>query len=239
MRTRMTKTAGVAAVVMVLGLSTTAIASHQFTDVDNTNIFHDDIAWMYDNAITFGYGDGTYGPDDNVTRGQMAAFMHRLYNRIGQDIPEVPDLSELIALVENEVNIDIDTLCDIFALSEADCAEELAEVLRGPSGVDGVDGEDGVDGAPGVSGYTVLNAEERWGPSTGKSETQFLCPDGKVALGGGYEVDGTANGSAVDTVITDNGPVWSNFKALGWRASGIPSGEVNVKVWAVCANVAN
>jgi hypothetical protein len=53
-------------------------ASHQFTDVPNTNPFHDDIAWLADAEVTLGCGGGQYCPDDFVTREQMAAFMRRL-----------------------------------------------------------------------------------------------------------------------------------------------------------------
>ena len=50
-------------------------ASHQFTDVPNSHLFHNDIDWMRDNGITFGCGGGKYCPDDNVTRGEMGAFL--------------------------------------------------------------------------------------------------------------------------------------------------------------------
>jgi hypothetical protein len=56
-------------------------ASHQFTDVPTTHIFHDNIGWLADNDVTKGCNPPTndrYCPDDNVTRGQMAAFMQRL-----------------------------------------------------------------------------------------------------------------------------------------------------------------
>ncbi len=56
-------------------------ASHQFTDVPDTNVFHDNIGWMSDNGITAGCNPpdfDEYCPKDNVTREQMAAFMQRL-----------------------------------------------------------------------------------------------------------------------------------------------------------------
>jgi hypothetical protein len=56
-------------------------ASHQFTDVPNSNQFHTAIGWMKDNNITVGCNppaNTRYCPDDNVTREQMAAFMKRL-----------------------------------------------------------------------------------------------------------------------------------------------------------------
>jgi hypothetical protein len=56
-------------------------ASHQFTDVPDSNQFHNSIDWMKDNNITVGCNppaNTRYCPSDNVTRGQMAAFMKRL-----------------------------------------------------------------------------------------------------------------------------------------------------------------
>lgn len=86
MKRKITAILGMIVAVSLLGV-TVASASHRFTDVPDSNIFHDDIGWMYDNGITLGYEDGTYGPDANVTRGQLAAFMRRLFDRVSEDIP--------------------------------------------------------------------------------------------------------------------------------------------------------
>jgi hypothetical protein len=63
-------------------LAPTAVwASHQFTDVPDSNVFHNSIAWMKDHGITVGCNppaNTKYCPNDPVTRGQMAAFMKRL-----------------------------------------------------------------------------------------------------------------------------------------------------------------
>ncbi len=72
------KYALVAVVTAMVIAPTAAIASHNFTDVPDTQTFHADIQWMLDNAITTGCAPGKYCPDSNVTRGQMAAFMKRL-----------------------------------------------------------------------------------------------------------------------------------------------------------------
>ena len=56
-------------------------AIDDFTDVPNSNQFHNAIGWMKDNDITIGCNppaNTLYCPDDNVTREQMAAFMLRL-----------------------------------------------------------------------------------------------------------------------------------------------------------------
>lgn len=47
-----------------------------FTD-DDGSIFEADIEWLASVGVTDGCGDGTYCPDDKVTRAQMAAFLHR------------------------------------------------------------------------------------------------------------------------------------------------------------------
>jgi hypothetical protein len=71
----------VLSLAVVVLIPVTAVASHQFTDVPNSNIFHNDIAWLADNGITKGCNppaNTMYCPEANVSRQQMAAFMHRL-----------------------------------------------------------------------------------------------------------------------------------------------------------------
>jgi len=68
----------VSALVLVIPLTAYATVS-MFADVPDNHIFVEDINWMKTAGVTNGCGDGTnYCPNDNVTRGQMAAFMHRL-----------------------------------------------------------------------------------------------------------------------------------------------------------------
>lgn len=49
-----------------------------FTDVDDTNQFCTNIAWMKNRGVTSGCTTTLYCPNDFVTREQMAAFMYRL-----------------------------------------------------------------------------------------------------------------------------------------------------------------
>jgi len=65
-------------VVAVVLVPTSSWAAHQFNDVPDANLFHDDITWLKDAGVTLGCGSGNYCPEDNVTRQQMAAFMRRL-----------------------------------------------------------------------------------------------------------------------------------------------------------------
>lgn len=67
-------------VLAVLAPVAVSAAGGHFTD-DDDSMFEADIEWMADSAITLGCNPPTndnYCPDANVTRGQMAAFMHRL-----------------------------------------------------------------------------------------------------------------------------------------------------------------
>ncbi|MEJ2239885.1 MAG: S-layer homology domain-containing protein [Gemmatimonadales bacterium] len=62
----------------VVAVPIVVYASHQFTDVPDTNPFHADIDWLADAGVTKGCAPTEYCPKNNVTREQMAAFMRRL-----------------------------------------------------------------------------------------------------------------------------------------------------------------
>ncbi len=75
------KVAIVAVLIAAAAIPVSVMASHQFTDVPDSNIFHDDIAAIRDAGVTRGCNppaNDEYCPNDPVTRGQMAAFMNRL-----------------------------------------------------------------------------------------------------------------------------------------------------------------
>ena len=77
----------VAALVMVTG-ALPGLASHDFEDVPDNNIFHGDIDWLAEEDITRGCNppDNTrFCPQDNVTRGQMAAFFVRALGLTSMD----------------------------------------------------------------------------------------------------------------------------------------------------------
>jgi len=54
------------------------LASHQYSDVPDSNPYHADIDAITDAGVTTGCGGGKYCPTANVTRQEMAAFMNRL-----------------------------------------------------------------------------------------------------------------------------------------------------------------
>lgn len=47
-----------------------------FTDIEG-NMFYEDIDWLFDSGITTGCTPTLFCPNDTVSRGQMAAFLHR------------------------------------------------------------------------------------------------------------------------------------------------------------------
>lgn len=72
-------TLAIMAVAMLI--PTAAMAAHRFSDVTDDNVFHADINAIAEAGVTIGCNppdNDLYCPDDNVTRGQMAAFMNRL-----------------------------------------------------------------------------------------------------------------------------------------------------------------
>jgi hypothetical protein len=52
-----------------------------FLDVDAGHPFYEQIKWLKESGITNGYPDGTFKPNQTVTRGEMAVFLKRLYER--------------------------------------------------------------------------------------------------------------------------------------------------------------
>ena len=52
------------------------------------------IAWAAENKIVEGHGDGIFGPDEAITREQIAAILHRYadYKALAEDVAkEAPD----------------------------------------------------------------------------------------------------------------------------------------------------
>ena len=56
-----------------------------FTDVDADMYYADAIAWAAEKGIVSGYGD-TFGPDDNITREQLASILWRYAKYKGYDV---------------------------------------------------------------------------------------------------------------------------------------------------------
>ena len=57
-----------------------------FTDVPAGMWYTDGVEWAASKGIVLGYGDGRYGPDDDVTREQLAAILYRYAKFKGRDV---------------------------------------------------------------------------------------------------------------------------------------------------------
>ncbi len=75
-----------------------------FVDVDSDEWYAEAIAWAEANEIVYGYGNGEFGPDDTITREQLAAILYRYARYRGL---------EAVTLEENlEGFVDSDTISE-------------------------------------------------------------------------------------------------------------------------------
>lgn len=70
-----------------------ASSDAQFSDVDSDAWYADAVNWAAENGIVNGYEDGTYRPNDNLTREQMAAMLYNYAAYKGYDLSATDDLS--------------------------------------------------------------------------------------------------------------------------------------------------
>ncbi|WP_346843385.1 S-layer homology domain-containing protein, partial [uncultured Rothia sp.] len=49
-----------------------------FKDVPTSHPFYKEISWLAASGITTGWADGTFRPDENISRAAMGAFLYRL-----------------------------------------------------------------------------------------------------------------------------------------------------------------
>ena len=60
-----------------------ALSDHAFTDCDYDDYYGKYVDWAAEESIIGGYGNGKFGPDDQVTREQMAAILYRFADFLG------------------------------------------------------------------------------------------------------------------------------------------------------------
>jgi hypothetical protein len=65
------------AAILVRAFDLNGSTSKTFKDVPSTHWAHDYVKKLAASGITTGYSDGTFKPEDTVTRAQFAAFIHR------------------------------------------------------------------------------------------------------------------------------------------------------------------
>lgn len=64
-----------------------------FTDVPAGKYYTAAVAWAAANRIVGGYGDGTFGPDDKITREQMATILYHYADYMNYDVSGRSDIS--------------------------------------------------------------------------------------------------------------------------------------------------
>ncbi len=74
--------------------SPSVTSSAPYTDLDAGQYYISAVAWSDANRIITGYGDGRFGPNDPVTREQVAAILYRFASRQGLSTAGFADLSD-------------------------------------------------------------------------------------------------------------------------------------------------
>jgi hypothetical protein len=105
---------------------------------------------------------------------------------------------------------------------------------RGDTGATGAQGQQGIQGPAGPAGagadYVRIEADFVWGPNSGKEE-RLLCPAGKRALSGGYEIRSNAPSFTVQEAETTLTSPYG-FTVAGSNGAGTAT---TVRISAVCA----
>lgn len=73
--------------------SPTVVGGSPYDDVPSGLWYTDAVIWASDNSIVNGYGNGTFGPNDPITREQMAAIFYRYVSFNGYEMKTSKDLS--------------------------------------------------------------------------------------------------------------------------------------------------
>ena len=63
--------------------------SNPFNDVVGDKWYFDAVVWAVENGIVSGYGGGLYGPEDNITREQLAVILNNYINYTGLMLSEI------------------------------------------------------------------------------------------------------------------------------------------------------
>lgn len=66
--------------------------SLKFSDVNEKSYYAEPIIWASENNIVNGYGDGTFLPDEKITREQFAAILYRYAKHKGLDVSKTEKL---------------------------------------------------------------------------------------------------------------------------------------------------
>ncbi|MGI6205266.1 MAG: InlB B-repeat-containing protein, partial [Anaerovoracaceae bacterium] len=68
-------------------------SGEDFKDVESGQWYADAVSWASSNKIVYGYGDGLFGPNDPITREQMAAILYRYSQNNKYDVTADGDVA--------------------------------------------------------------------------------------------------------------------------------------------------
>ena len=71
-----------------------SISAASFTDVDFDAYYANAVAWANANGIVSGYGNGKFGPNDSITREQLAAILYRYATYKNYDVSKKGGLTQ-------------------------------------------------------------------------------------------------------------------------------------------------
>lgn len=77
-----------------LNLNTSDVVNPKFTDVPITHRYYSIIAAIENTGIMNGKGDGTFDPDGNLTRAQMAVILSNAYSLKGMRVKDFSDVTK-------------------------------------------------------------------------------------------------------------------------------------------------
>ncbi len=70
--------------------------SNVFEDVADGMWYSEAVIWAAENGVVTGYGNGMFGPDDNITREQLAAMLYRYGEYKGYDLSATADITTFV-----------------------------------------------------------------------------------------------------------------------------------------------
>ncbi len=74
--------------------SPNVVEDNLFTDVSSDKWYGNSVNWMKQNSLINGYGNGTFAPDDVITREQLVTLMYRYAKHLDRDSIERGDINK-------------------------------------------------------------------------------------------------------------------------------------------------
>ena len=81
-------------IVNCLGLKESAASSEQFTDVGRSDWFYGCVMTLYGREFISGYDDGTFRPNENITREEMSVIIYRVLSAYGAKLEGEADFDD-------------------------------------------------------------------------------------------------------------------------------------------------